>query len=145
MAKLTDKAVIAAIIKAGGNVSAAARKLGVCRAAVTKRMANNPKIRESVDDALESLIDDSVSVIAGHIKKKSLAAAKYVTETLGRNRGWVRTENLQAELAAMYEENQKMRAENAELFARLERVLAAAANGGSPAPGGQSQQAPGAA
>ena len=139
MAKLTDKAVIAAIIKEDGNVTAAARKLGVCRAAITKRMSKNPEIATAVAEAMEALIDDSVSVIKAHIKKKSFAAARYVTETLGQGRGWMRMENLQPELAAMHEENQKMRDENAKLYAQLERALAAIANGGSQGTGDQPQ------
>jgi hypothetical protein len=83
----------AQLIEQQGNLSAAARKLGMSRRGVQKRVEKSPQLQEVLEDARETMVDDAENVLRDKLKAGDLAAAMFIAKTLGKNRGYVeRTE-----------------------------------------------------
>lgn len=86
-----------AIGESNGIVQAVADRAGVSRGTVVNALKRWPELNELLKEARESLVDKAESVVVTTLgsedEKTAFQAAKYVTGTLGKNRGWAsRTE-----------------------------------------------------
>lgn len=87
--KVTKKQVIAAIKRYKGNLTAAAKALGLARCSLYFRVRKHPDLTKLVDDFREARIDRAESVIDWALSKKKPWAVALVLKGPGKNRGWV--------------------------------------------------------
>lgn len=89
MAKLTQQGIKKTLVKMHGNISAAARALGVSRYAIQKRINEDEELKKVVTDARESMVDDAESALAKAILDGEAWAVCFTLKTQGRGRGYV--------------------------------------------------------
>lgn len=99
MAMLTKNAVAKALTATHGNVSAAARALGVSRRAIGKRIDADPALKQAVIDARETILDDAERSLADAVKAGAPWAVVFVLKTQGRGRGYVERREQGVELS----------------------------------------------
>ncbi len=80
----------AALRKAAGRPTAAARLLGISRQAMHDRIARTPHLAEVVFDIEETLLDQAESVVWRALRAGDLKMTKWVLERRGKHRGWGR-------------------------------------------------------
>jgi hypothetical protein len=78
-----------ALVACDGNISAAARSLGVKRSKFKERIDRTPELVKLLEDLREEVIDDAESNMFSAAKKGDLGAAKFVLTTIGKARGYV--------------------------------------------------------
>lgn len=93
LSRTSDKQVTDAIKGSWGNLSEAARKLGVSRTAIFKRVDGNAKLKQILSDVEESKLDLAESKLLMALDKNEPWAIKFMLVTKGKTRGYVeRTE-----------------------------------------------------
>jgi hypothetical protein len=82
--------------KSMGNISVAARSLGMTRNALYQRIKRTPQLKTILDDARESLVDVAESALYSAVTKKEGWAVCFTLKTIGKSRGYIeRTELIQ--------------------------------------------------
>lgn len=94
MAKLTDNAVATALVASHGNISAAARALGVVRSAIQKRVHNSPDLQQALIDARETMLDNGESSLARAVLQGEAWAVCFLLKTQGRARGYIERQEM---------------------------------------------------
>ena len=89
MAKLTKNGVAKALTETHGNISAAARMLGVTRRAIAKRIDGDPILKAAVVDARETMLDDAERSLAKAVLAGEAWAVCFLLKTQGRGRGYI--------------------------------------------------------
>jgi hypothetical protein len=76
-----------------GNVAAIARRLGVSRRTVKRRIDANPELKEALHDAREGMLDDAESVLYAKCLAGDTRAIIFFLRTQAKDRGYsLRTE-----------------------------------------------------
>lgn len=89
MAQVKKKAVIDALQKMQGNVSAAARALGVARITLHRRINEDEELQSIVDDARQSMVDNAESALNRAVITGEAWAVCFTLKTQGRKRGYI--------------------------------------------------------
>jgi hypothetical protein len=87
--KLTAKAVTAAIRDMNGNISAVARRLGVCRQTVYSYIERHPSVKDVLTEARETMIDNAESALYRAVLNGEAWAVCFFLKTQGKSRGYV--------------------------------------------------------
>ena len=85
----TDAQVITALQQSGGIMAHAARKLGLERSTLHKRIHENPKLMESLEAAKERNLDLAESKLMQAINDRELTAIIFYLKTQGKRRGYI--------------------------------------------------------
>lgn len=86
--KATERQIAAALRKADGVVSHAAKKLKMERHSVYERIANSDYLKRVLKEMEEDMVETAEGVVAHHLKRKDKDIAKYVLDRKARKRGW---------------------------------------------------------
>lgn len=86
---LTVKQIEHAIKQTAGNVSAAARALGVSRSTVNRRIAESPVLKQLVEDTREELVDVAESALRREVLAGNITAIIFTLKTQGKKRGYI--------------------------------------------------------
>ena len=93
MKKTTVADIEPLVVEYNGNVAAIARKLGVSRATIHKRIQESAALRQAIDDARETMVDNVESALYREVLNGNVTAMIFWLKTQGKRRGWVeRTE-----------------------------------------------------
>lgn len=93
-ARLTIEQIEHALRQANGNVSHAARELGVTRWALGQRISRSEHLKQVVTEAREEMVDIAETALRKQIEQGNIAAIIFALKTIGRPRGYVeRTEH----------------------------------------------------
>lgn len=93
MKKTTVADIEPLVTEYNGNVAAIARKLGVSRATIHKRIQESAALRSAIDDARETMVDNVESALYREVLNGNVTAMIFWLKTQGKRRGWVeRTE-----------------------------------------------------
>lgn len=92
--RVTVKEVAAALRKARGMVSVAARELGVSRRTIYNYRAKSPIVQEALEDSREHTTDVAELKLFEAITKGEPWAISLYLRTQGRHRGYVETTNV---------------------------------------------------
>lgn len=95
MTKITRKSFLKAVKGTGGIQLAIAEKLNCERTALWKFLNKHPELRERLDQERESIVDMAEGALFSHVKNKERWATKYVLSTLGRQRGYVKKQEIE--------------------------------------------------
>lgn len=87
--RITTKQVEAALIAMTGNVSAAARSLGVSRAWVDMLIKRSEKLKQVVHDARQSMCDNAESSLNRAVLNGEAWAVCFTLKTQAKDRGYV--------------------------------------------------------
>ena len=90
-----ESEVIAQLKKSMGNVSHAARALGMTRTRLCARIAEHPELREIVTDARQTMVDDAENALHASVISKEGWAVTFVLKTIGRDRGYVEKQEVE--------------------------------------------------
>jgi len=88
METVGEEGIIEALKQSRGNVSHAARLLGVNRRTVHRCLVRHPHLREIVDDLHERIIDKAEENLFDAVERGDLRASWRVLTTLGKDRGY---------------------------------------------------------
>jgi transposase-like protein len=86
---LTITQIEHAIKQTAGNVSQMARELGVSRSTVNRRIADNPKLKQLLEDEREELVDIAESSLRREVVLGNITAIIFTLKTQGKSRGYV--------------------------------------------------------
>ena len=89
MARVTKKALSDALQKMQGNISAAARSLGLSRVTVHARINADPDLQAVVEDARQSMVDNAESALNRAVIQGEAWAVCFTLKTQGKRRGYV--------------------------------------------------------
>jgi len=87
--KLTAEPVITAIRELNGNLSAVARKMGVCRQTLYTFIKRHPSVQAVVADARETMLDNAESSLYRAVLNGEAWAVCFFLKTQGKRRGYV--------------------------------------------------------
>lgn len=80
--------------KAGGNIAAVARTLGVSRTTVYNRMKADPELVEAMKDSRETMLDNVESALYAEVLSRNITAMIFWLKTQGKHRGWVERQEI---------------------------------------------------
>lgn len=80
--------------KAYGNLTAAARSLGVTRKALYNWVERDEELQQAVRDARESIIDIAENKLLQAINSGDMTAIIFTLKTLGKARGYIETKEV---------------------------------------------------
>lgn len=86
---LTIKQIETALIQTDGNITEAAKGLGVTRQALHLRIRDNEALQAVCKDAREALCDLAESAARQQIREGNTAIIIFTLKTLGKERGYV--------------------------------------------------------
>lgn len=94
-ARLTVEQIENALRAKAGNISEAARSLGVSRTTFYRRIEESPRLQEYLEDAREALVDIAESALRAEVLDRNITAIIFALKTQGKKRGYVeRTEQV---------------------------------------------------
>ena len=94
MGRCTVNQVKKAIIKHRGILAQVAKTCGTSRNTIHKKIRNNPKLQEAVEEARESFVDDGESALVIAVRNQESWAVSLLLKTLGANRGYIEKKHL---------------------------------------------------
>ena len=95
--RITDKQIESALIAMSGNVSAAARSLGVVRHHLHERISRSDALKQIVLDARQSMCDNAESALNRAVINGEAWAVCFTLKTQAKDRGYV--ERVQQEVS----------------------------------------------
>ena len=87
--KLTAESVTAAIRDMNGNVSAVAKRLGVCRQTVYTYIDRHPSVKDVLAESRETMLDNAESSLYRAVLAGEAWAVCFFLKTQGKRRGYV--------------------------------------------------------
>ncbi len=87
--RLTIDQIEAALKAKAGNISEAAKALGVSRTTFYRRIENSPHLQEMLTDSRESLVDIAESALLREVINGNITAIIFALKTQGKSRGYV--------------------------------------------------------
>lgn len=94
-ARLTIEQIENALKAKAGNISEAAKALGVSRSTFYRRIEESPRLQEYLEDQREALVDIAESALRAEVVARNITAIIFALKTQGKRRGYVeRTENV---------------------------------------------------
>lgn len=92
--KPSKKQVAETLVAAAGNVSEAARRLGVGRTVLHRRISKSPMLQRIIADQREALCDDAEACITSAVRHGDVKTAQWylLSSAAGRSRGYGKTE-----------------------------------------------------
>jgi hypothetical protein len=90
----TVEEVLGAIESNHGNLTAAARELGMSSWALSVRIKRNPELKERLAYCRDMFIDLAEDGLYQHVEEKSLGAIMFTLKTIGKARGWGESQDI---------------------------------------------------
>lgn len=87
--KMTVNSLEKAILEKRGNIAAVARAFGVSRNAVYKRLNNNERLRNALEEARETMLDNAERQLYDEAMDGNTTALIFLLKTRGKPRGYV--------------------------------------------------------
>lgn len=88
-ARLTQKQVEYALQQAAGNVTYAAKSLGVTRGTLYNHIKKSATLQAVLTDTREELVDIAESALKREVLEGNITAIIFTLKTLGKSRGYV--------------------------------------------------------
>lgn len=78
-----------------GNITTAARALGIARNTLYTRIKNHPVLDEALSDSREELLDEAESALFNSVLTREPWAVCFTLKTIGRKRGYVEKKEIE--------------------------------------------------
>ncbi|GIV15857.1 MAG: hypothetical protein KatS3mg022_1292 [Armatimonadota bacterium] len=86
--KATTEQIAQELQALSGNVSAVARKLGISRQALYKRLRRHSKLQEALEEGRATLVGDAYEGLVKAVHEGKAWAILFVLKTLGKDEGF---------------------------------------------------------
>lgn len=97
--RVSDARIIEALKASKGLVSPAAKKLGISRETIHKRIREHPKVKQAVIDAREEILDLAEAQLLKSINQGEIKSIHYILDRLGGSRGYCPRSEVQTEIS----------------------------------------------
>lgn len=94
MARITAKQIEHAIRQTSGNLSQAAKALGVSRSTINRRVSQSAALKQITEDVREELVDIAESALRREVVSGNITAIIFTLKTQGKRRGYVERQEL---------------------------------------------------
>jgi hypothetical protein len=94
---IPNKSIVEALYKAGGNMSSAARLLGMTRAGLFKRIKKSAELAAAHDDAREVNLDAAEDSLMSAVRAGEGWAVCFYLKCQGKGRGYVERQEIKVE------------------------------------------------
>lgn len=85
-----DDAKLAEMLrKSNGNISHAARTMGISRFAIHSHLKANPELQQILDDARQTMLDEAENALLSAVREKQGWAVCFTLKTIGQERGYI--------------------------------------------------------
>lgn len=91
----SENVIIAQLQRSHGNVSHAASALGLTRSGLSNRIHNSEALQQVLLDARQTIVDTAENALMAAVVAKQGWAVCFALKTLGKDRGYVETQQLQ--------------------------------------------------
>lgn len=124
--QFTEELISLALTEQEGNVTSAARSLGVTRSTLYNYLQRYPSLKTVLRDARESMLDHAESALVKAIKAGEGWAVCFTLKTIGRARGYVEkhevvvTDEREGVRRLFYEMKEKLRLGSSETLKLLQ-------------------------
>lgn len=92
--RMTDKQIINALQNSGGMIAHAAKALACNRVSLSRRIQNSESLKQALEDARETTLDDVQSVLIRNAKAGDNTACIFLLKCLGKSRGFVEKQSM---------------------------------------------------
>ena len=99
-AKTPDSTIINALSQTMGNISTAARKLGISRTTIHTRINQSSDVKEAYEEYREQAIDNAESALQRAVLNGDGWAVCFSLKTIGKSRGY--TERIEQEITGTH-------------------------------------------
>jgi hypothetical protein len=86
--KLSNSDVYEQLVASEGNVSHAAKQLGVSRTWLQNKIDRNVVLAAMMNDRREGIVDQAEQNVFADVLKNDPTANRFVLQTIGKHRGW---------------------------------------------------------
>ncbi len=85
-----DDAKLAEMLReSNGNISHAARTMGISRFAIHSHLKANPELQQILDDARQTMLDEAENALLSAVREKQGWAVCFTLKTIGQERGYI--------------------------------------------------------
>lgn len=92
---LPDAVIAEQLQKSMGNISHAARSLGMNRSALHDRISRTPELVQVVQDARETIVDAAENALYSAVVSKQGWAVCFTLKTIGQSRGYIEKQQIE--------------------------------------------------
>jgi superfamily I DNA and RNA helicase len=86
--KVTDREIFEQLVRSNGNMSHAARALGIPRKRMYDRVQEVPALQALKRDLVDEILDTAEDNIFSGVRARDATDTRFVLQTLGKERGW---------------------------------------------------------
>lgn len=94
--KISKRQILEEIRSTGGNLSVVAKKYGMSRQGIAKRVEASQVLKAAIKSAGEELLDLAEDGLRIAVQERCPWAIRFALSTLGRDRGYAKTVNIEA-------------------------------------------------
>ena len=87
--RIDDEKLKQALQESNGNISHAARSLGISRNAIHQHVNANPELKQILDDSRQTMLDEAENALLSAVREKRGWAVCFTLKTIGQERGYI--------------------------------------------------------
>ena len=85
-----DDAKLAEMLReSNGNISHAARTMGISRFAIHSHLKASPELQQILDDSRQTMLDEAENALLSAVREKQGWAVCFTLKTIGQERGYI--------------------------------------------------------
>ncbi len=87
--RINDEELKQALQQSNGNISHAARVMGISRNAIHQHVNASPELKQILDDARQTMLDEAENALLSAVREKQGWAVCFTLKTIGQERGYI--------------------------------------------------------
>jgi hypothetical protein len=87
--RVNDEKLKQALEESNGNISHAARSLGISRNVIHVHVNANPELKQILDDSRQTMLDEAENALLSAVREKQGWAVCFTLKTIGQERGYI--------------------------------------------------------
>jgi hypothetical protein len=87
--RVDDEKLKQALQESNGNISHAARVMGISRNAIHQHVNANSELKQILDDSRQTMLDEAENALLSAVREKQGWAVCFTLKTIGQERGYV--------------------------------------------------------
>ena len=87
--RVDDEKLKQALQESNGNISHAARTMGISRNAIHQHVNANPELKQILDDSRQTMLDEAENALLSAVREKQGWAVCFTLKTIGQERGYI--------------------------------------------------------
>ena len=87
--RIDDNELAQALQNSNGNISHAARSMGISRFAIRSHINASPELQQILDDARQTMLDEAENALLAAVRNQQGWAVCFTLKTIGQERGYI--------------------------------------------------------